>query len=826
MRIVRRFVALALVVVAAGSAAAQSLDPTFAPPAVFTPGAVFSTTEQADGKILVTGEFTRLDGAATPARLLRFLPTGPLDAAFQQNLGTTSRIFRTRTLSNGKLLLVAYPNAPLTAAGLTRNGLLRLNTDGTADATLNPGSGPDGYFDDALELPTGQLIVLGRFDQINGSAVHGIARLNADGTRDMSFGQGAGANNEVVTAVRLASGKLLIGGFFTSYDGVACNGLARLNADGSYDPTFTTTLQSNSQITNIIEQPDGNMLIAGYPQYPRTTAAGGKGVVRLLPDGSIDPSFVVPSSIGSGGVASFYGDIMQRQPDGKLLVGYGGTSFGGLFRLNTDGSLDASYQPGSGPNSKPYSLTLLSSGKLLVSGAFTSFDGTLDRTLVQLGPTGALDAAWQPKLQAPGWVNSMVRQASGQTVVGGTFSEINGQPARRLARFNADGTLDAAFSANTAGGLPFTTFNVVQQPDGRLLTHTAFGLYRFQADGTPDNSLSTAGLGLANPTSILAQPDGRILLAGQFTGNPATNTIIRLEANGARDNSFALTLPTGHSMVPTNTRLALQPDGKLLIGCTIPVSAAGSQAVLRVSATGAHDASFATTPLNATLINTIVVQPDAKVLIGGNFTTAGGTSRSGLVRLNADGTLDAGFVPAALSGTVNALAVQPNGRVLVGGSFTSTAGLPANLARLNADGSADASFAATAVPSATVRSIMVQPDGKLLIGGNFTTLSGQNSNALARLTAPNVLRAILPQAVADRTTAWPVPARTTLHVALDPAARAQTLELLDVLGRPVRQQALRGAAEATVAVDDLPVGQYLLRVNYPGGSVTRRVSVQ
>ena len=134
--------------------------------------------------------------------------------------------------------------------------------------------------------------------------------------------------------------------------------------------------------------------------------------------------------------------------------------------------------------------------------------------------------------------------------------------------------------------------------------------------------------------------------------------------------------------------------------------------------------------------------------------------------------------------------------------------------------------AATAVPNLSVTSVLVQPDGKIVAGGSFTTISGQAAQVLVRLTAANVLHVTAPAAVADRTAAWPVPAHTTLTVAPDASAHPQALDLLDVLGRAVRHQELNSAAPATLVLEYLPVGTYLLRVTYAEGTVTRRVQVQ
>jgi hypothetical protein len=169
------------------------------------------------------------------------------------------------------------------------------------------------------------------------------------------------------------------------------------------------------------------------------------------------------------------------------------------------------------------------------------------------------------------------------------------------------------------------------------------------------------------------------------------------------------------------------------------------------------------------------------------------------------------------------LAVQPNGRVLVGGGFV-TANY--GLIRLLDDGQLDASFGATAVPNSAVAAIDIQPDGALVVAGSFSTIGGQPAVGVARIIAANVLAVAAPAAVAARTLAWPVPAHGQLHIAPDASAQPRTIELLDALGRPVRQQPATAAPEQTMRLDNLPAGVYLLRVHYAAGAVTRRIEVQ
>ena len=172
-----------------------------------------------------------------------------------------------------------------------------------------------------------------------------------------------------------------------------------------------------------------------------------------------------------------------------------------------------------------------------------------------------------------------------------------------------------------------------------------------------------------------------------------------------------------------------------LIGCTA-LSACGK-------AFGSFD------PNANGVVHVIVVQPDGKILLGGDFTSLspnGGSPimRNHIARLNSDGTLDMGFNPNANSG-VRALALQPDGKIIAGGDFTTMSGLMrGRIARLDASTGAADSFEPNA--NAIVRTIAVQADGKILFGGDFSKVSNEIRNFIARVDSAGTLESFNPAA--------------------------------------------------------------------------------
>jgi uncharacterized delta-60 repeat protein len=266
-----------------------------------------------------------------------------------------------------------------------------------------------------------------------------------------------------------------------------------------------------------------------------------------------------------------------------------------------------------------------------------------------------------------------------------------------------------------------------------LLAVTAAGLFALDLHAAPGDldSLDPAigGFSVQGTAAVYAtavQRDGKIIIGGAFTsvlGVPR-NDVARLNADGTLDPSFNLNLDTRVAEVDA---VALQPDGKVLLG---GVGVSGASFIARFNVDGMLDAGFDPKP-NGTVYS-IAVQADGKVVLGGFFTTlqpngaATASARNYVARVNADGTLDAGFDPnAALY--VYSVAVQPDKKVLLGGLFQSlqpngaaTATARHYVARVNADGTLDTTFDPN--PNFYVHSLAEQADGKVVFGGDFTSV--------------------------------------------------------------------------------------------------------
>ena len=381
-------------------------------------------------------------------------------------------------------------------------------------------------------------------------------------------------------------------------------------------------------------------------------------------------------------------------------------------------------------------------------------------------------------------------------------------PRNFIARLHADGSLDASF--DPGANAPVTALAL--QPDGRILVAGAFTMLGGGGTGTaprsylgrlhPDGSLDTTFDPGANLRvgSLALQPDGKILVGGEFTtlggggsGTTARNRIGRLHPDRSLDLSFN---PGANHNVYT---MAVQADGKILVGGAFTMLGGGGTGTTprnyfgRLHGDGSLDLDFNPGATNG--IEALAVQSDGKIVVGGFFKFLGGgtgtTPRSFLGRFHADGTIDSSFDPGA-NDFVYSLAIQTDGKILIGGWFTALGGggtgttVRHRIGRLHPDGALDQSFNPGA--SGSVVALAQQPDGKVLVGGFFGTLGGGGAGTttrfyLGRLTntdpgiqfqrvacpgcTPNVSGSVQAQVFWSRTAASPEAEHVTFEASSD-----------------------------------------------------------
>ena len=448
--------------------------------------------------------------------------------------------------------------------------------------------------------------------------------------------------------------------------------------DDEYNPgiiIFSSTAYSvnegatNATITVLRINGSSGTVSADFTTSDATAIApldylGTNGTISFLP-GETSKTFNVriidDQVVDDGEVVNL---TLSNPTGGALLAG------SGAFGL-----LDPTFNvTGSGPTNLVNAVVLQPDGRVLIGGAFTSVSGVGRNRIARLNSDGNLDTSFNPATGANGVVTAIARQANGQVLVGGTFTTMGTNVANRIARLNANGSFDPAFSVGSG------------------------------ANGTVQ--------------SIVVQPDGLILIAGTFTtiNGTARNRIARLNpVDGSLDAGF----DPGTGADAAVNAIALQSNGQIVIGGSFTTFATTNAAirVARLNANGSFDANF--TANVGDTVNAVAVQVDGKIVIGGAFFTVGTTNISRVARLNPTGSLDTGFNPGpAALGTVNSLLIQPDNKIVVAGSFTMFNGISRNgIERLNPDGTRDVSFDPGAGASGAVNALALQPDTKLILAG-------------------------------------------------------------------------------------------------------------
>ena len=740
----RRLTQLILCLLALGApvgsafAAGGDVDPSF-DPGTGPNFAIYELGVELDGKILIGGAFTTYAGVSRP-HIARVNSDGTLDTSFNPGTGTDAAVLSIAFQTTGLPLI---GGSFTTYNGTTANRIARLLDNGQLDTSFKAGTGADGAIRSVAVDRYGGILVGGDFNSFNGDTqtAHHLTRLLVDGQYDFGFNPGSGVNGPVYCVVPQSDGTILIGGSFSGYNGgfPSSTRILRLHENGSLDNTFNPTGSGANNIVRRIVPAGGRIIIAGdFTAYNGTAR---NHVARIYSDGSLDTSF----NPGSGANNSVFDVVVQ--PDLKVILtgsftSYNGVAAKGVVRLNPDGSVDTTFTTGSGADTAPDALGLQPDGKVVVGGGFTTFNGAKRNYLARLLPASG-------SISFVSASNSVKEEAGTATValtrVGGADNEVTAEV------FIHNNTTDSADYVFAPGALDNSfqppppdkpVYAIVKEATGSALIGGAFNNYgnhigRIKVDGTQDTSFNAGGSGPDGSVySIAVQPDTKIVIGGAFThynGVPVAR-IARINPYGTLDGSF----DPGAGAKATVNSVALQADGKILIGGAFTTyNGKTANHITRLYEDGSAEVFFSgNTGTGADGdVNKIVVQPDGEILIGGAFTSYNNLPQGHLARLTPFGRPSA-FFPAGtgFDGDVVAIALRPSGTMVIGGNFTHYNGAPANyIAQLAADGTRDPNFTNNAF-DARVISLALQANGKVLVGGLFTHCNGVLRNYFARLS--------------------------------------------------------------------------------------------
>ena len=375
---------------------------------------------------------------------------GSLDTSFNPGAGVDQSVFAVAVQPDGKIIIAGDFT---TVAGVPRKGIARLDSTGALDTSFNPGSGPNDLVS-AVALQGTNIIIGGYFTEVDGTARGYVARLHGNGTLDASFAAGSGADGPVLSLAVQSDGKVLLGGEFTSINGTSRTNVARLKSDGSldtgFDPGIGVSSDGFSSVNSVAVQGDGKMLIGGAFTYVNGTERN--RLARLNANGSLDTTFNPNVGVtGAGILAGVYAVAVQG--GGKILVGGDFTQVNGvartnLARLNENGTVDATFNPGTGPDFAVTSVAAQSDGKVVIGGFFTRVNGTARNYVARLNSNGSLDSGFNPGLGTDDAVYAAAMQADGKVLIGGVFTSFDATPRHGIARLHGDAIISSPLLFN------------------------------------------------------------------------------------------------------------------------------------------------------------------------------------------------------------------------------------------------------------------------------------------------------------------------------------------------------------------------------------------
>lgn len=440
---------------------------------------VYASAIREDGKILIGGRFLQYNqNQANNIACLNL--DGTIDENFDSGTGFNYHIYA----------LDAYAGNTFFAGGdysfyndIDIDSLVRINSDGSLNPEFAVGSLVySAIGKPALSLQTDdKIIVAGSFDHYDNMLTRGLIRFNSDGSEDTSLDTGSGFklgnDSGLVRAAAIQSdGKIILGGSFRDYNGSAVINMIRINSNGSIDNTFTNGSQANLDynVHKVLIQPDGKILIAGSGYSSWNTDK----IIRFNSDSTLDVSFSM--TVFNGTV-----EAIMLQPDGKIILGGKFTTCNTLpaphiIRLNPDGTIDTTFNTGTGfSNSSDYvnCLALQQDGKIIAGGYLRNFNGNTTRKyLLRLDGDGTIDDSFNNGSGfSNGYPTSLTLDSEGRILTGGIFTTYSETTSQYLIRLNVNSTVDSEF--NVGSGFNVAPFTTVMSNDGKIIVVGGFSSY-------------------------------------------------------------------------------------------------------------------------------------------------------------------------------------------------------------------------------------------------------------------------------------------------------------------------------------------------------------
>ncbi len=469
-------------------------------------GDVLALALQPNGQILAGGSFTYANGVPDSG-IARLNANGSLDSSgFLNGLSGAYGSVQAVVCQTDNRVLIG--GAFISVNRINRFHIARLMTDGNLDTSFNPGPGADGLVYALAETFVNgvrKLYVGGGFNYISGTSSPNFARLNNDGSADLFYSTGSGPNAAVYAVAvyptnSVYAGKVLIGGAFTNINNLGFGCFARLNADGSADTNFDLNLGANAAVRAIALQTDGRILIGG--DFTSVNGVFLNHVARLNADGSLDTNFTANVGVGANDTVQ----TIAVQADNRIVLGGQFTQANGvtrnhITRLLPNGAVDTSINFGDGANGTVAAAVVQPADQMLViGGAFTTFNDQPHAYIARIYG-GSMTGSGQIQFTS---ANYQVNENGGQAFV--TVRRTGG-----TAGPNPDGSGNIAVQFFTANGTAVAGVNYstvmtnLSFPPGEVLESVAVPV---MDDGVVTSNLmvNLAVTNVTSPAGIGAQP--------------------------------------------------------------------------------------------------------------------------------------------------------------------------------------------------------------------------------------------------------------------------------------------------------------------------------
>lgn len=345
--------------------------------------------------------------------------------------------------------------------------------------------------------------------------------------------------NTTVLEARVQSDRgIVVCGLFTLYGAIPARRLTRLNSDGSLDTAFNLNVTPNAtggfdnRVDRIELTPAGKIYCGGY--FKNLNGVTVNGICRLNADGTLDTSFAT----GTGFNGHFLSDILLRADGTLICIGdftsYNGTAVNRIVSLNPDGTIDSSFNVGTGLNNYANRLSIDNSGNILVATSIGSvYNGNAVKTgtgsAFRIQPNGTFLDVMVTGTQFNGVVLDMTVQPDDKIIFVGSFTDVDGTTVGEIIRLNSDLTEDIAFITNTGTGANGLLYDTALMPNGQMVigcfaAATSFNgvatglLFRLNADGTRDLTFNSGtGFNSTVYDTAIDSFDGSLVSVGNFT---------------------------------------------------------------------------------------------------------------------------------------------------------------------------------------------------------------------------------------------------------------------------------------------------------------------